>query len=406
MGRFHLGVDYGTSASKLVLRHFDAPGGERAYLLEPNENFRIPSAVSFDGSYIVLNPSREDALVSLKMKYAGEITGDMAKYYSGESREIPFDLSAGDLVTITVWKLISIGHLSAVKMLGTQEVTMGMTLGVPMSFLDDKTLRSAFLETARIAYQMYRDFGPMGPGRIEVSLAKQLLSEARDSVSKKQPVPESNIRSWIRSEAEASMYWSFRSPATKAECFFCIDIGAGTTDSSAFLIQENYLDRQWIKDGINFFGAHSYPFAMDALQRTRDSAQGISKIRDVLIGSAQEAWPFIKDNRDAVNQWAVPKLIILGGGSFDQNLCHALKAHPMVNFRGTSLDRLRLGLPSDLLRIDGSDSKLADVAFTSVAYGLAQIGQAVPEAARPKEVQPVRRHAVGSLPNHEDIYGN
>lgn len=307
MHRFHLGVDYGTSASKLVLRHFEAAGGEKAYLLEPNDQFRIPSAVSFEGPDIMLNSGREDALVSLKMRYAGEITGNMAGHFYGDARKIPSGLSAGDLVTITVWRLISVGHLAAVQILGHTDFKMGMTLGVPMSFLDDRRLRPAFLDVARIAYEMYRQLGPLGPDQIEVRLATDMLNIVRSAVKLKPPISQATIRNWIRSETEASMFWSFRSPATGRECFFCIDIGAGTTDASAFLIKEDFRDNQWNKAGLCFFGAHSHPYAMDALGSAIDFDNGCQRIRDGLVNAGRKAYGLLKDNVNSVNQWGADR---------------------------------------------------------------------------------------------------
>ncbi len=406
MHRFHLGVDFGTSASKLILRHFEAAGGERAYLLEPKNRFRIPSAVSFEGRDIILHSDRDDALVSLKMRYAGEVTGNLGRHFYGDAKEIPWGVSARDLVTLTIWKLISVGHLSTVNILGHTDFKMGMTLGVPMSFLDDEDLRIAFLDVARTAYQMYREFGPLGPDRIEVQLGMELLRLARSQVENKPPISRTNIRNWIRSETEASMFWSFRSPATGRECFFCIDIGAGTTDASAFLINEDFRDDQWVKAGMCFFGAHSHPYAMDALGAAIDFDEACQRIRDGLVNAGRNAYRLLKDNGVSVNQWGKPKLIILGGGVFNKSLCEVLKWHPMVNFRQTVLDRLDLDVPPDLFRTNESKVKSEDVAFTSVAYGLAQIGEAVPEAARPNQVQPVRAHAIRTLPTHDEIYGD
>lgn len=402
MDRLHLGLDYGTSASKLVLRHFDAPGGERAYLLEPNDKFRISSAVSFAGNEIVFCSDEKGALRSLKMRFAGEVTRTMREHFYGSPEAIPFGFSAGDLATLTVWKLISIGHISSVNLLRGKEFKMGMTMGIPMSFLDDAKLRLAFLRMARVAYQMYTGFGPVGPDRIDYGLARELLADARSVVDGKPPVQDKNFRNWMRSETEASMLWSFRSPATKAQQFFCVDVGAGTTDSSAFQINETYRSGQWTKDSLCFFGAHSHPYAMDAIDGLEKRRDGYSEIRDGLVRACRKAYLLIKDNYYSVKQWESPQLLVLGGGAFEAGLCQELSKHPMVNFDGTVIARLDLLVPTDLVRIDRKPVETGDIAFTSVAYGLAQID--APAAARPTEVQPVRNHAIGSLPNHEEIY--
>ncbi|MBK6588056.1 MAG: hypothetical protein IPG22_07160 [Acidobacteria bacterium] len=175
MNRLHLGIDYGTSASKLVLRHFEAAGGERAYLLEPNDRFRIPSAVSFDGETIRLNSDLQDALKSIKMRFAGDVTGSLRQHFYGELKNLPDRFSSGDLVTLTVWRLLSIGHLHAVKIVGSLEFKMGMSLGIPMSFLEDKVLRESYLYVARVAYHMYTNYGPIGSDTVSLTTARELL---------------------------------------------------------------------------------------------------------------------------------------------------------------------------------------------------------------------------------------
>ncbi|MGD9629256.1 MAG: hypothetical protein AB7V18_08425 [Pyrinomonadaceae bacterium] len=406
MQRFHLGVDYGTSASKLILRHFEAPGGERAYLLEPNDSFRIPSGVTFSREDIVFSSNHEDALRSLKMRCAGEVTNNLHKYFFGELKDIPFNLSSEDIVTLSIWKLISIGHLAAVKISGNTDFKMGMTLGVPMSFLDDDELGGVYLKIARVAYHIYTNHGPIGLDVIGVELAVELLNGSRSAVDKKPPIPESNRRNWIRSETEASMFWSFKSPATPVSPFFCADIGAGTTDSCAFMINDELINGQRVKDNLVFFGAHSHPVAMDAFQFTEDRDKWCQDVRDGLVRSARKAFSRIKGNLYSVNQWSDPKLIILGGGAMNSELRRALQEHPMVNFRDTNLSILDLLTPTDLVRIDGSAARKSDVVFTSVAYGLAQIGEAVPLAERPSEVQQVRQHAKATLPSHDEIYSS
>ena len=47
---FHLGLDYGTSAAKLVLRELDTPGGSRAHVIKWKGSYRIPSTVVSAGA--------------------------------------------------------------------------------------------------------------------------------------------------------------------------------------------------------------------------------------------------------------------------------------------------------------------------------------------------------------------
>jgi hypothetical protein len=286
---------------------------------------------------------------------------------------------------------------------------MGMTLGIPMSFLDDPGLRQAFLKIARVAYRMYRSFGPIGQDSIESVFALEMLKTARELVAGQPAVVGAAVRNWIRSETEASMYWSVRSPSIPGGPYFCVDIGAGTTDSNAFLLTEALGEEGvWRKNSLTFFGAHSISFAVDALLRLpvvqRDL--GNQQIRAGLVGAAQKAYARIRDNRWAVRQWEPASLIVLGGGSHFADLRNFLRNHPMVNFAGIVMPEAALEVPNDLRRTNGQLVKKSDTVFTSVAYGLAQLGLNAPEAAMPSEVQAVQPHGERELPTHIEIYGD
>lgn len=202
------------------------------------------------------------------------------------------------------------------------------------------------------------------------------------------------------------MLWSFFSPSIPSGPFFCVDIGAGTTDANAFMINEEHQSGSWVKNSMCFFGAHSIPYAMDAisLKLPENKDQGYAQIREGLIQTGRNAYAHIKDNIYTVKQWKNPKLILLGGGALEQNLCRSLQLHPMVNWKGVMMEAVELTVPDDLVRSDESFVSREDVIFTSVAYGLAQIGSAVPEAAKPNEVQAVIRHARSVLPDHYMMY--
>ena len=144
----------------------------------------------------------------------------------------------------------------------------------------------------------------------------------------------------------------------------------------------------------------------DALSTLDSEIDGYAEIRQALIKAGQKAYDQILNNVNTVNQWKNPGLILLGGGSLNQGLREALLPHPMINWKDELLQIVRVSVPNDLRKTDGSAVDPKDAIFTSVAYGLAQIGPAVPVAARPSEIQPVVRHACRALPDHASIYGD
>ena len=59
--RVHLGIDYGTSTSKIVLRDYGARGGEAAFVVLRDGSFRIPSRVCVTANELIFGDDRRSA---------------------------------------------------------------------------------------------------------------------------------------------------------------------------------------------------------------------------------------------------------------------------------------------------------------------------------------------------------
>src|SRR5262245_24969899 len=262
-----LGIDYGTSNSKIVFRDYGAPGGEKAYVVLRNGAFRVPSAVSVnsEGLSFGMNPQtsvrdpRTGWHESLKMRVAGEVKNDYGRYCFGPQLDLPRDFSAKDLAILTVWFLISEGCRAIQQHLRTdlKSIKLGMTLGMPMSFYEDDQLKCAFWNIARNAYALYRSRGLLERPTIRLQEARKLLDFASSTVDKEGPLSSDEERNWVRTEAEAALWWPFQSPQVSDGPYAQIDIGAGTTNYSIFRIVAQSRNGHWIKEGLAFFGARS-----------------------------------------------------------------------------------------------------------------------------------------------------
>ena len=109
-----LGIDYGTSFSKVVFRDYGAPGGEKAFVMLHKGAFRMPSAIGVERDEFIFGTGPDDNngitwYQSVKMRVAGEVKGDYAKYYRGVMNELAAGISAKHLAVLTVWFLISEG---------------------------------------------------------------------------------------------------------------------------------------------------------------------------------------------------------------------------------------------------------------------------------------------------------
>jgi hypothetical protein len=158
--RVHLGIDYGTSMSKMVFRDNAGARGESAILVLHNGSVRIPSRVCMIATELLFGDdtkSSADCAVydSLKMRVAVEVSGE-PKYFVGPEIKLPDGFTAVDLAALTVWFLISEGQRAiAANCDGRMEgVEMRMSMGVPMAFFDNRQLRASFLSIANRAWDI------------------------------------------------------------------------------------------------------------------------------------------------------------------------------------------------------------------------------------------------------------
>jgi hypothetical protein len=437
----HLGVDYGTSTSKLVLRDYAAPGGERAVLIGERNNYLFPSIVSCSADKIFLGHKPSGGLVkgekvtgyeSIKMRVAEEVKNSPGRYYYGPQRDFPTGFHASDFATLSVWSLISEGERAARDVLKIPEIRLGMTLGIPMSFFADPELREAFLMIARTAWHLYRTHGPIAGDTLNLADARKWLDEAHHAVQLKDPIPPTKIRDWIRSEAEAAMLWAFQSPGVPSGPYLKVDIGAGTTNASMFRIVDSFIAGQWVKSGFAFFGTYSGPHGMDAIDHAlathlsidvdnclelrshedrllHDSAalnavqQAFRQVRDSELQAWRRGYSKIMTSPFELENWGQANVFVIGGGSLVSPLRSFLSTHP--NGQNIDLPQRQPEVPSDLYPEQGTTISATLLPFVNVAYGLSNLGLAVPEAETPDTIPNMVALSTQERLQHEDIYG-
>lgn len=422
--RIHLGIDYGTSMSKIVIRDYGAPGGEQAAVVLNEGSYGFPSDVLLvDDTLAIGDLPKPDALpgsvpkryTSIKMRVAAEVKGQDTRYCYGPLPALPDGVFAADLATLTVWWLISQGC----RALGSNsEHALGMTLGVPMSFFNDVQLRAAFLRIARAAWFLFRQHGLLEPRpRIRIDNAREWLREAYERAAATEVLPE-QVRDWIRAEAEAAMWWAFNSPDVPAGPYAKVDIGAGTTNASVFRIVDAKKGEKWVKEKLAFFGSASVPVGMDAVDEALAIWKGSDRAMAVMMRGAEEellrqsgaqlacvepisgivrgfheAWREgyrkNKGSQGEIQAWDGCQLFVIGGGSQVRPIREELTQHPDPNKRGRKLVFHDLSSPQDLRLHNGQRVLLHMLPFVQVAYGLSVIGLSIPEAKTPSEIPPL-----------------
>ena len=227
------------------------------------------------------------------------------------------------------------------------------------------------------------------------------------------------------------MWWAFQSPAVPAGTFAKVDIGAGTTNASVFRIGQTYSNDRWVKSRLVFYGAGSSPIGMDALDealshwKASDPKQCLQyRGREDSLLSDQHAVEFCGETLDGIvlasrvpwkqlkqklggyvgrdRDWRECRTFLIGGGSLVHELRRELPVYPFdktVRFRVQDLEA-----PPDLRTMDLNPVDREALPFVLVAYGLSQLGLAIPEVNTPDEVEALPPMRIRQLPDHEDLY--
>ena len=426
-----LGVDYGTSMSKLVLTDYGAPDGERSFVVRPDASagdYRIPSSVCIVPPSLRFGTDAEEAdsgatvYRSLKMlcAYPGGFFGDQVP--------LSYGLDARALATLYVGHLINIGRAAA-RRYATRlnvEPSMSVTLGAPMAQLDSERLRQMFLGMAIEAFRLASRLDLQGD--VPISDAKEALATVRRELAGTSPAEP---RDWVRSEAEAALFWAHRSPEIESGRYACIDVGAGTTSASWFHISPSSVGETVVNDRLSFYGAACSPPACDAVGRVlAECVDGVHTLRDVrgreeeIIGALStagkarldcvigdiarvfgEASRLAFEKEKSTKAWRdVGRVFLLGGGT---KLAEVRKR--LVAQKGEWLQTDAIANPSvppQLVEEGGTEFR-GDPTFLLVAYGLAHRLGDVPPAFSPKQVvdfqpQPSVRQRI----SHTDLYSS
>jgi hypothetical protein len=421
--RLHLGVDFGTCWSKLVLRDLESPQ-PRCFVVRPptgfqgKGDFRIPSSLVFDKEqfffgWVGLQRSKSPKAVvyeSPKMRAA------FGERYGLQSTPLPSGFLAEDLAALIVAYLLEIGRLASSdytrQLPSRAKAKLSMTMGVPMSMLDSEHLADRFLTIARVAFELYRSFPGSIQDGIRADEAHGFINRAKEVVASKGDVQDR--RDWIRSEAEAGLLWAFRSPEVGEGLYACADVGAGTTDVSFFRIGSTFEAGLWQKSGMQFYSAESSPPGVDEIDNLLvriGTAASVTNVRgneskvitsSCLSGSAdlaeiaggvfkvyQDAWRQAYKLERSERYWHDYRLFIMGGGSKIECISNSLR-NPAWDHIGPRQPS-NPGMPSDLYDW-GLPLQVfqGDPTFLLVAYGLSFLAPDTPPAKVPAEMPPWR----------------
>lgn len=393
--RVKLGIDYGVSTSKIVFRDCNPSGDESCALVIHNGCVQIPSRVCVSPTALLFGHTSMPATAlhcyeSLKTRVAADITANPA-YRFGRTTTLPEGFSAGDLAALTVWFLISKGHQAIAARFNKQMegIELGMTMGVPMEFLNHQELRATFLGIARRAWSFYCNEGLLD-SEVSIERARRALERYPLMMC---TLSEEEAREWIRNEGEAALWMVLHSPSVTVGPYATVDVGAGWTHTTLFRI---FGKLHTVRRSLAPFGSGAVPVGMDGVDRAiaeceelegdhlalRGSESSLLQANERIRGAVRvvcdqiydsyrkawnEAYTKLGNNPLELVAWRQHKVVILGGGSRVPFLVDMIRIHP---HEGEFLPTVRLEQPDDLITTDGRNLTSEELQVASVAYGL------------------------------------
>jgi hypothetical protein len=410
----HLGLDYGTSTSKLIFRDPQAPGGARVLPIWHKNRFRIPSTVLVEGGKVrfgyergALQPRPSQLwLESLKMRVPAELDGSP----NIRGATFPGGFSASDLVTLTLYWLVSIAEVAILNHLKWDRKERGRlglahALGIPTSFYESRHIRQHFADLGFRAAMLRREQGPLVGESLSFAAARALLEQAETLVPKgRGPVED------VHPESQAGLWWAVRSSTISEGRFAEVDVGAGTTNASVFSLYDSEDGR---KDRLHVFGAAAAHQGMDdvdqslarwkgmpdewsrmrgqegILLESEEAAKACRQPMAYIYSGFERAWRRGVDKNEAflleLSYWLKGdfKLILSGGGSLVRAVRSELARLPG---KGIRLEKIVAPhLPPEITDSPGGLPK-EWVPFALVAYGLSDPDLALQRLQLPDEM--------------------
>ena len=264
---YHLGLDWGTSTTKLILRDYEQ---NNAFVIVPDgllESYLYPSTIVIHEGRVFFGGKAEQRRKTAEKTFDA-LKGSIYDLVRNDGDILEDIQEKENLATLYLTHIIYTGMIFAEKHAERDraEALMGMTLGVPAEELEQSSLKDLYYRMVRCAYKLAIDNGYDPQGR---TLTEAMAELKTVSESIKQQLRGSGFISWLRPELAAAMYWGMQSPKIEEDLYTCIDIGAWTTNVSYFRIRSTGGYRT--KDAISFYGgATGGPGVITLLKKISD----------------------------------------------------------------------------------------------------------------------------------------
>lgn len=441
----HLGLDWGTSATKLVLRDNDAVGapGGRSYVVRTSPGWeRHPSLVVLEGGRLWFGDQAEQRRSKAQQVWTG-LKAQVALEGRAAAGAVG-DLQLRDLAVLFLAHMLSLAKQAAWDLPGGHDAEMGFKLGVPAGEMNNWKYTNEYLRIARGAFFVACNL-EVDPHTMPLDEAQLLMRDVWEAVQRKEERARSTgevVEAWLRPEAASEMIWPLRSPSVPQGLYTAVDVGAGTTNACFFSIHERSV-RTFVeqKGAITLFGAACAQPGLNDLLRAAlggaasaeklDEVRGkedrlltntvmsntevprvIAEFRKVWQEARQEAWHKYR----GYGNWDGLRLLVVGGGrkvapvrqNFERWDPFSPVGDPYRKIKGFQVVK-DLGVPDDLRELPEKAGEFGlpfreDPTFLFTAYGLSFETDDLPEITLPGGVAPFRPQGqVRQFLGHDDL---
>lgn len=231
-----LGLDFGTSSTKAVLRLLQT-GPAYAVPFEglgnPGQIYLAPTrlAVSPQGVLRLGDATGGGWVEDLKVKLM-ERPWSPAPVYSGAALSArPADLAAGYL-GLLLQKAFAWSEATVRPLIGSAEVVWSLNLGIPARDFGATAIKDAFLTAALAGWQLASE-----KTSIDLAAAAKTVDAARASDFKPRGIAREMVL--VVPEVAAGVTTYGRSPQRQMGAHLFVDVGATTLDTSMFLLNQS-----------------------------------------------------------------------------------------------------------------------------------------------------------------------
>lgn len=272
-----IGVDWGTSTTKVVMRDPYGPGSP-AYLVNfgsfgaDASPYLLPSALSVDESgFVRLGRGQEGiSIPEMKVHLLRNPTESLPVAFDAQPRELAALYIAGVLRYARQWLMENYGDRYR-----PYQIVWGFNLGIPAASHDNEGVRALYARLARVGW----------------GLSEQESSRVRDARAAYRALAQGDFETRIHEdlvhvipEIAAQVTGYAQSSLRRPGLHVLVDVGASTLDLGGFMLTE-----QEGEDRFSILQAGVY--TLGAFQLERDRLPDLKALgRDVLDSGRYERW--------------------------------------------------------------------------------------------------------------------